>query len=72
MDDAWRDNPHLGFGGGSHLCFGAALARRETQSALTELVRRLDRPRLAADPPPYRRSPVLRGPVHLVVEQGGG
>lgn len=72
FDPDRRDNQHLGFGGGSHLCFGAALARRETQIALTELVRRLDRPRLAADPPPYRRSPVLRGPVHLVVEQGGG
>ncbi|MFJ9348301.1 cytochrome P450 [Streptomyces sp. NPDC101237] len=72
FDPDRRDNQHLGFGGGSHLCFGAALARRETQIALTELARRLDRPRLVADPPPYRRSPVLRGPVHLVVEQGGG
>ncbi|RZU36414.1 cytochrome P450 [Streptomyces sp. BK022] len=63
------DNRHLGFGSGIHLCFGGPLARRETQIALAELVRRLDRPRLVADPPPYRRSPVLRGPVHLYVEQ---
>ncbi|MEU0632122.1 cytochrome P450 [Streptomyces sp. NPDC005989] len=65
------DNQHLGFGSGIHLCFGGPLARRETQIALTELVRRLDRPSLVADPPPYRRSPVLRGPIHLHVEQGG-
>ncbi|MFC9758659.1 cytochrome P450 [Streptomyces sp. NPDC056921] len=65
------DNQHLGFGSGIHLCFGGPLARRETQIALTELVRRLDRPSLVADPPPYRRSPVLRGPIHLRVEQGG-
>jgi cytochrome P450 len=63
------ENQHLGFGSGIHLCFGGPLARREAQIALTELVRRLDRPRLVADPPPYRRSPVLRGPVHLHIEQ---
>ncbi|MFS4091564.1 cytochrome P450 [Streptomyces sp. AF1A] len=66
------DNQHLGFGSGIHLCFGAPLARRETQIALTELVRRLDSPGLVADPPPYRRSPVLRGPIHLDIEQGRG
>ncbi|MPY51295.1 cytochrome P450 [Streptomyces acidicola] len=72
FDPDRRDNEHLGFGSGIHLCFGGPLARRETQIALTELVRRLDRPRLVTDPPPYRRSPVLRGPIHLHVEQGGG
>ncbi|MEV8456575.1 cytochrome P450 [Streptomyces sp. NPDC052097] len=72
FDPDRRDNQHLGFGGGIHLCFGGPLARRETQIALTGLVRRLDRPRLVADPPPYRPSPVLRGPVHLDIEQGGG
>ncbi len=35
---------------------------------LTELVRRLRNPRLVADPPPYRPSPLLRGPRHLLVE----
>ncbi|KOG62540.1 cytochrome P450 [Streptomyces flaveolus] len=70
FDPERRDNQHLGFGSGVHSCFGAPLARRETQIALTELVRRLDRPRLVADPPPYRPSPILRGPVHLDVEQG--
>ncbi|MFJ8006567.1 cytochrome P450 [Streptomyces fagopyri] len=65
-----QDNQHLGFGSGVHLCFGGPLARLETQIALTGLVRRLERPRLVADPPPYRPSPVLRGPLHLHVEQG--
>jgi cytochrome P450 len=61
-------NEHLGFGGGIHYCFGAPLARLEAQIALTELARRLDNPRLVTDPPPYRPSPVLRGPRHLLVE----
>ncbi|MEW1773308.1 cytochrome P450 [Streptomyces sp. NPDC086777] len=69
FDPDRHDNQHLGFGSGIHLCFGGPLARREAQIALTELVRRLDAPTLVADPPPYRRSPVLRGPIHLDVEQ---
>src|SRR6185436_8586629 len=64
-----RDNDqHLGFGGGIHYCFGAPLARLEAQIALGELARRLEHPRLVADPPPYRPNPVLRGPLHLLVE----
>ncbi|MEW1654290.1 cytochrome P450 [Streptomyces sp. NPDC093707] len=72
FDPDRRDNRHLGFGSGIHLCFGGPLARRETQIALSQLVHRLDRPRLVADPPPYRRSPVLRGPIHLHIRQGDG
>ncbi|GDY28939.1 cytochrome P450 [Gandjariella thermophila] len=60
-----RESQHLGFGGGVHHCFGAPLARLETQLALTELALRLENPRLLADPPPYRPNPVLRGPRHL-------
>ncbi|WP_099184098.1 cytochrome P450 [Mycobacterium kansasii] len=60
------DNQHLGFGHGIHACFGAPMARLETQIALTALVRRLESPRLVADPPPYRRNPLLRGPRHVV------
>ncbi len=65
------DNQHFGFGGGIHYCFGAPLARVETQVALTELVRRLENPRLVEDPPPYRTNPALRGPRHLVLEVDG-
>ncbi len=58
---------HLGFGGGVHHCFGAPLAREETQIALVQLAQRLDNPRLLTDPPPYRPNAVLRGPRHLSV-----
>jgi len=68
FDPDRSDNQHLGYGGGIHYCFGAPLARVETQVALPELARRLVNPRLVTDPPPYRPNPVLRGPRHLLVE----
>ncbi len=71
FDPERRDNQHLGFGSGIHICFGAPLARMEAQIALTELVRRLEQPRLVVDPPPYRPSPLLRGPEHLLIEVDG-
>jgi cytochrome P450 len=71
FDPDREHNEHLGFGGGIHYCFGAPLARPETQIALTELARRLENPRLVADPPPYRHSPALRGPRHLLVDVDG-
>ncbi|MFF4547897.1 cytochrome P450 [Streptomyces sp. NPDC001435] len=61
------DIQHLGFGSGIHSCFGAPLARLETQIALSELARRLGNPRLVEDPPPYRPNAVLRGPRHLTI-----
>ncbi|MEU5610295.1 cytochrome P450 [Streptomyces sparsogenes] len=67
FDPDRRDNQHLGFGSGIHICFGAPLARLEAQLALAELARRLENPRLLEDPPPYRRNAVLRGPRHLSV-----
>jgi cytochrome P450 len=71
FDPDREHNEHLGFGGGIHYCFGAPLARPETKIALTELARRLKNPRLVADPPPYRQSPFLRGPRHLLIEIDG-
>ncbi|MFI6599446.1 cytochrome P450 [Nonomuraea sp. NPDC050536] len=71
FDPDREDNEHLGFNSGIHYCFGAPLARLETQLALTELVRRLRNPRLVTDPPPYRPNPRLRGPRHLLVTIDG-
>jgi cytochrome P450 len=71
FDPDRKDNQHFGFGSGIHYCFGAPLARLEVQTMLTELVRRLENPRLVVDPPPYRPSPVLRGPQQLLVEVDG-
>jgi cytochrome P450 len=68
FDPGRTDNAHLGFLGGIHYCYGAPLARTETQVALSELARRLVNPRLVADPPPYRPNPELRGPRHLLIE----
>jgi cytochrome P450 len=68
FDPERPDNAHLGFGSGIHSCFGAPLARIEAQIAFTELLQRLVQPRLVVDPPPYRPSPLLRGPEHLLIE----
>jgi cytochrome P450 len=39
--DVGRDpNPHIAFGGGTHLCLGAHLAREEARVAIGEFVRR--------------------------------
>jgi cytochrome P450 len=62
------NNQHFGFGGGIHYCFGAPLARLEGQLGLVTLAGVLDGAQLVDDPPPYRPSPVLRGPLHLPVE----
>ncbi|MFF7985688.1 cytochrome P450 [Streptomyces sp. NPDC007901] len=71
FDPDRQDIQHLGFGSGIHSCFGAPLARLEAQIALSQLARRLDNPRLVADPPPYRQNAVLRGPRHLNIAIDG-
>lgn len=69
--DPDRQAAHLAFSSGIHYCFGAALARLEAQTALGEFARRVENPRLAVDPPEFRPSPVLRGPLHLLVDLDG-
>ncbi|MFJ5548147.1 cytochrome P450 [Streptomyces sp. NPDC093225] len=71
FDPYRKDIQHLGLGSGIHSCFGAPLARLEAQMALSELARRLENPRLVADPPPYRQNAVLRGPRHLRITCDG-
>ncbi|MCX5107855.1 cytochrome P450 [Streptomyces sp. NBC_00378] len=68
FDPARRDNQHLGFGSGIHICYGAPLARVEAQIALGALLPHLTTATLVEDPPPYRHSAVLRGPRHLPIE----
>ncbi|WP_433063276.1 cytochrome P450 [Dactylosporangium sp. CS-033363] len=65
------DNEHLGYGSGIHYCFGAPLARIETQVALLAFADRVKNPRLVTDPPPYRPNPALRGPSELRVAFDG-
>jgi fatty acid omega-hydroxylase len=65
------DNEHLGFSQGIHYCFGAPLARLEVQTAVGEFVRRVENPRLVADPPPYRHNQIFRGPRHVLVDIDG-
>ena len=68
FDPARPDNQHLGFGSGVHLCYGAPLARIEAQIALGALLPQLSNATLVEDPP-YRQSPILRGPRHLSVDR---
>ncbi|MEK6438633.1 cytochrome P450 [Pseudonocardia sp. T1-2H] len=65
------DNQHVGFSQSIHYCFGAPLARLEVQIALAEFVRRVENPRLVEDPPPYRRSQIFRGPLHMMIDIDG-
>jgi cytochrome P450 len=61
---------HLSFGGGHHLCLGAALARLEAQIAIGELVRRFPRIELA-DEPHWNGRLNLRGLSDLSVKTSG-
>ncbi|WP_325051314.1 cytochrome P450 [Streptomyces corynorhini] len=72
FDPARQDNQHFGFGSGVHNCFGAPLARLEAQLALRAALPRIEGFQLTEDPPPYRRSPILRGPRHLRIERVSG
>jgi hypothetical protein len=62
--------PHLSFGGGSHICIGAPLARLEGQIALLKLFQRFPGLRLV-DPdaePKWRTLPFFRGMEELWVQ----
>jgi cytochrome P450 len=58
-----KHRPHVAFGGGSHICIGAPLARLEAQVALVRLFERFPTLRLAdpAATPEWRTLPFFRG-----------
>ncbi len=67
--DITRDDapPILTFGGGTHYCLGANLARRELSEALKILSRRLPYPR-PTENPPWRPLLGMSGPTRLPLE----
>ncbi|MFQ5416737.1 MAG: cytochrome P450 [Myxococcota bacterium] len=68
--DIGRDpNPHLGFGGGAHLCLGAHLARMETRVAIGRLVERFPRLELESETVEWGPS-LFRVPALLPVAIG--
>ncbi len=67
LDLSRTDNRHLSFSQGVHFCLGAQLARAEAEIALTTLLRRFPDLRGNPDPPAWRHSIVLRGPLSLPV-----
>jgi fatty acid omega-hydroxylase len=71
FDPTRGDNQHLGWGRGIHVCFGGPLARLEVNTAFEVFLNRVENPRLVVDPPPYRRSQVFRGPLHLLIDVDG-
>ena len=70
FDITRRNGPHVAFGGGSHICIGAPLARIEAKAAFTELFRRFPDLRLAEQTLTWRALPFFRGLERLELETG--
>lgn len=65
LDLLRSDNRHLAFGWAAHFCFGAPLARMESQIALNTLLRRLLRPSCIDSELIWRENAGLRGLTKL-------
>jgi cytochrome P450 len=68
LDIARREIVHFGFGYGSHICLGAALARNELETMLGRMIARFPKLQLTDERIEYRDSLVLRGLKHLYLE----
>jgi cytochrome P450 len=70
FDISKKRKPHVAFGGGSHICIGAPLARLEAQIALARLFERFPDLRLAEpdEAPVWRTLPFFRGLERLMVQ----
>ena len=67
LDLGRSDNHHLAFSQGNHFCLGAQLAKLEAEVALGALLRRFPDFDGPADPPDWRRSMIIRGPVAVPI-----
>jgi len=67
LDLTRRDNRHVAFGWGAHLCFGAPLARIEGQVAFEEMIRMFPSWSLESGPLVWRTNLGLRGLTSLPV-----
>ncbi|MFL6128483.1 MAG: cytochrome P450 [Mycobacteriales bacterium] len=70
LDLGRRDNKHLTFGTGRHVCVGSALARLQGRVALGTLFRRAPELRMVTDALDYQESMLARGLKTLPVVAG--
>lgn len=62
FDISRKGTPHVSFGGGSHICIGAPLARMEAASFFSTFFQRFPTLKIAEDgPPQWRALPFFRG-----------
>jgi len=61
LDITRKDNRHVAFGFGGHVCFGAPLARIEAQIAFSTILQRLPGLKLQPGPITWRKNLGLRG-----------
>jgi cytochrome P450 len=67
LDLGRTDNHHLAFGQGNHFCLGSQLAKLEAEVVIGALLRRFPDFEGSPDPPAWRRSMIIRGPVAVPI-----
>lgn len=68
FDISRKGAPHLSFGGGSHICIGAPLARMEGIAFFSVFFQRFPTLKLVDEPMQWRALPFFRGLERLMVE----